>query len=263
MGIPIFQVDAFTGRLFSGNPAAVCPLESWPDDGLMQAIAAENNLSETAFFVRETDGYRLRWFTPLIEVDLCGHATLAAAFVILNHLEPGRDDVVFSTRSGELRVSAQGGLLRMDFPALPPVPCDGPADLLTGLGTAPLAVLRSPSKYLAVFATEEDVLDLRPDSEALERLDLMGVIVTAPGRSHDFVSRMFAPKVGIPEDPVTGSAHSVLTPYWAARLGKTELSARQVSRRGGELLCSLRGDRVDISGHAVLFMRGEIALPGA
>lgn len=257
MPIPIYQVDAFTDRIFSGNPAAVCPLDEWPEDGWMQAVAAENNLSETAFLVGHSGHYGLRWFTPVTEVDLCGHATLASAFVIFNFLEPDADKVAFDTLSGELRVRRDGDLLRMDFPAQPPVPCSCPDDLATGLGGRPKAVLRA-GKYLAIFDSEEDVRALKPDMEALKRLDLMGVIASALGREADFVSRFFAPKAGVPEDPVTGSAHCVLTPYWAQRLGRTSLLARQVSRRGGEIHCTLQGDRVELAGQAVLFLRGEI-----
>lgn len=257
MPIPLYQVDAFTDRLFSGNPAAVCPLEDWPADGWMQAVAAENNLSETAFLVGGGGCYGLRWFTPATEVDLCGHATLASAFVIFSFLEPQSSEVAFDTRSGELRVRRGGDWLRMDFPAQPPTPCPCPDDLAQGLGQRPRAVLRA-DKYLAIFDTEAEVRALAPDMEALKRLDLMGVIASAPGSDADFVSRFFAPRVGVPEDPVTGSAHCVLTPYWAQRLGKTALLARQVSRRGGEIHCTLNGGRVELAGQAVLFLRGEI-----
>lgn len=259
MGIIQYQVDAFASRPFTGNPAAVCLLESWPDDGLLQAIAAENNLSETAFLVARGDRYHLRWFTPLIEVDLCGHATLASAYVVFEFLKPGSQKVAFDTRSGELRVWRADGLLQMDFPSLPPTPCECPPSLAEGLGRTPMAVLRS-SKYLAVFESEDEVRTLAPKMDRLAELDRIGVIVTAPGDEADFVSRFFAPQVGVPEDPVTGSAHSVLTPYWAERLGKSELEARQISRRGGALQCRLQGDRVLIGGRAALFMKGEICL---
>lgn len=257
MNIPLYQVDAFADRVFSGNPAAVCPLEAWPEDGWMQAVAAENNLSETAFLVGGGGRYGLRWFTPETEVDLCGHATLAAAFVIFNFMEPESGVIAFDTRSGELSVRRDGDWLRMDFPALPPTPCPCPDELFQGLGLRPRTVLRA-DKYLAIFDTEAEIRALTPDMAALKRLNLMGVIVSAPGSDADFVSRFFAPKVGVPEDPVTGSAHCMLTPYWAQRLDKTTLIARQVSRRGGEIHCTLKNDRVELAGQAVLFLKGEI-----
>ena len=260
MDIPLFQVDAFTSRRFGGNPAAVCPLERWIDPELMQAIAAENNLSETAFFVREGETYALRWFTPAVEVELCGHATLASAFVILNELEPGRREVSFTTRSGVLTVRRQGDLLAMDFPANPPQPCPEPDGLAAGLGAWPTHVLTTRDHYLAVFDREADVQRLAPDAGRLLALDRWAVIATAPGESSDFVSRFFAPRKGVLEDPVTGSAHCVLTPYWAERLGRVELSARQISQRGGELRCRLSGDRVEMIGAAVPFMRGTITV---
>jgi PhzF family phenazine biosynthesis protein len=260
MRIPLYQVDAFTDRTFAGNPAAVCLLDRWPEDALLQSIAAENNLSETAFLVKDGARYALRWMTPVTEVELCGHATLAAAFVILNHLAPTLDEVTFDTLSGELRVHRGNGGLHMDFPALPPLPCACPPELLAALGKPPQEVLRSSTFYVARYDNANDIRTLQPNMAKLLAIDLMGVIVTAPGDSEDFVSRVFGPKVGIPEDPVTGSAHSVLTPYWAAQLGKPRLHARQISARGGELFCELRGDRVDIAGQAVLFMQGEIRL---
>ncbi len=259
MNIPMYQVDAFTGRVFRGNPAAVCVLDGWPEDGLMQAVAAENNLSETAFLSGGGGRYGLRWFTPVTEVDLCGHATLASSFVIFSFLEPGANEIAFDTRSGELRVRRDGAWLHMDFPALPPTPCPCPDDLALGLGRRPRAVLRA-NMYVAIFDTEDEIRALEPDMEILKRLDLMGVIASAPGIHTDFVSRVFGPKVGIPEDPVTGSAHCVLTPYWAERLGKNVFLARQVSRRGGEIHCTLNGNRVGLAGQAVLFLRGEIML---
>jgi len=259
MRIPIYQVDAFTDKPFAGNPAAVCLLEAWPEDSLLQAIAAENNLSETAFLVKREKSYELRWLTPVAEVDLCGHATLASAYVIFNHVDPALHNVTFDTRSGELSVRREGDLLCMDFPALPAAPCACPAALLDGLGIQPGEVLRS-TKYLAVFDTEEEVRMLQPNMDALKKLDLMGVIVTAKGTTVDFVSRFFAPKVGVPEDPVTGSAHCVLTPYWAQRLDRNKLHARQISLRGGDLYCELLGDRVVISGRAAMFLKGEITL---
>jgi len=260
MRIPIYQIDAFTDRLFGGNPAAVCPLERWLPDAAMQAIAAENNLSETAFFVPAGDGFELRWFTPAKEVDLCGHATLATGHLLLRHLEPDRERVAFATRSGRLEVSRDGERLSMDFPAYPPRPVDAPAGLFEALGHEAEAVLRS-NVLMVVLRGERAVRALAPDLGAMVRAGLDEAIVTARGVDCDFVSRFFAPGLGIPEDPVTGSAHCTLVPYWASRLGKTRLHARQVSRRGGELLCELRGDRVTIAGRAVTYLEGTIELP--
>jgi predicted PhzF superfamily epimerase YddE/YHI9 len=262
MRIPMYQIDAFTDSVFSGNPAAVCLLPEWPHDALLQAIAAENNLSETAFLVPDGNDYdyRLRWFTPVTEVDLCGHATLAAAHVVFNHLAPAVSEAAFDTRSGVLTVWRESDRLAMAFPALPPAPCACPNELLDGLGRLPKAALRS-SYYLAVFETENEVRTLRPRMDLLARLDLPVVIATARGSHSDFVSRCFGPKVGIPEDPVTGSAHCILAPFWAAELGKTGLHARQVSPRGGELWCELAGDRVLIAGQTAPFLRGEVEVP--
>ncbi|MGH7032065.1 MAG: PhzF family phenazine biosynthesis protein [Stellaceae bacterium] len=258
MQIPLYQVDAFADRPFTGNPAAVCPLEAWLPDDVMQAIAAENNLPETAFFVPEGDGWRLRWFTPTVEVDLCGHATLASAYVIFDVLAPGRERVVFVTeKAGELAVARDGELLALDFPAWPPQPCAAPAALGAVLGRQPAAVLAARD-YLAVYDDPGDVASLVPNFPALARLD-RAVIVTAPGPGEvDFVSRFFAPALGVDEDPVTGSTHCTLIPYWAARLGKTRLAARQLSRRGGSLCCAIRGDRVSIAGRAVPYLTGTI-----
>ncbi len=258
MKIKQYQVDAFASRAFEGNPAAVCPLESWLDDSVLQAIAEENNLSETAFFVPSGRGFRLRWFTPAREVDLCGHATLASAHIIFETLGYSRDVITFETRSGGLFVARKGKLLEMDFPARVPVPCDVPQALARGLGQRPIALLAADD-YLAVFDSEATVRALKPDHGLLGELDLRGVIVTAPGTDVDFVSRFFAPRFGVPEDPVTGSAHCELAPYWAARLGRNILRARQVSRRGGQLSCELKGDRVILSGEAVTFMAAEIS----
>jgi PhzF family phenazine biosynthesis protein len=262
MRTPIYQVDAFvTGRPFSGNPAAVCPLEAWLPDAAMQSIAAQNNLSETAFFVPEGDGYRLRWFTPAIEVDLCGHATLASAFVIFRFLAPQRRAVMFQTQqAGPLTVTRDGELLALDFPSRPPTPCRMPERLAAALGRSPSAVLAARD-YLAIYDTEDDVAALTPDFAAFAALDRFAVIAAAPGiNGVDFVSRFFAPAAGVPEDPVTGSAHCTLIPYWAGRLGKTRLEARQLSRRGGALSCALRGDRVTIAGRASLYLEGTITI---
>lgn len=252
-----FQVDAFAERVFEGNPAAVCPLKKWLPDRVMQAIAEENNLAETAFFVPVGKRFALRWFTPVAEVDLCGHATLASAHVLFEHLAYPQAVLTFTTRSGELRVQRRGKLLEMDFPATPATACTLPQAMVAGLGREPLEVLAA-ADYLAVFASEAEVRAITPNHAWLSHLDLRGVIVSAPGDEVDFVSRFFAPKYGIPEDPVTGSAHCVLTPYWAERLGKTTLSARQVSKRGGHVGCVLQGERVVLSGSAVTVMEGEL-----
>lgn len=259
MRIPLYQVDAFTSRLFGGNPAAVCPLEDWLSDDLLQAIAAENNLSETAYVVRRDDRFELRWFTPAVEVDLCGHATLASAFVILNHIEPERDRVVFDTRSGELAVARQGKLLAMDFPSKPPAPCQPPAGLLEALGGEPLEVLKA-DYHLVTYDAEAAVRALRPNFQALRTVEARAVIVAAPGDEADFVSRFFAPAFGLDEDPVTGSAHCTLIPFYAQRLCKRTFHARQVSARGGELYCEHHGDRVTIAGEAILYLEGAIQL---
>jgi len=234
-------------------------VESWLDDGLLQAIAEENNLSETAFFVPSDQGFRLRWFTPASEVDLCGHATLAAAHVLFDHLGHRGQVITFETRSGALSVKRKGDLLEMDFPACPPTPCASFELLAKALGRQPLEILRADD-YMAVFENEAAIRGIKPDFLLLGTLDLRGVIITAPGDSHDFVSRFFAPRLGILEDPVTGSAHCTLAPYWAGRLGKRLLSARQVSKRGGSILCELNDGRVLLSGSAVTFMEAEITL---
>lgn len=259
MKLKQYQVDAFANRVFQGNPAAVVPLTSWLSDAVLQAIADENNLSETAFFVPSPKGFNLRWFTPRSEVDLCGHATLATAFVLFEHLDYAKPAITFETRSGDLIVKHQGQLLVMDFPARPPVPCTPPDMLLKALGRPAVEVLAADD-YVVVLEREEAVRSFEPDQTRLALLDLRGVVITAAGKEADFVSRFFAPKHGVPEDPVTGSSHCELTPYWAARLGRTDLKARQVSRRGGEILCQLNGDRVILSGSAVTFMVGEIEI---
>jgi predicted PhzF superfamily epimerase YddE/YHI9 len=262
MRLPLYQVDAFTGDLFGGNPAAVCPLERWLPDATMQAIAAENNLSETAFFVRDGDAYALRWFTPTVEVDLCGHATLASGFVIMSALEPGRDAVSFRTlKAGILTVARDAEMLAMDFPARPATRAEPPSSLLEALGGAPRAVLRARD-HLVVYDSAAEIAALKPDFAALAKVkDCWAAIATAPSEHGvDFVSRFFAPAQGVPEDPATGSSHCTLTPYWAERLGKTVLEARQLSRRGGALRCTLNGDRVRIAGRAVLYFEGRISL---
>lgn len=263
MGFPYFVVDAFAERPFGGNPAGVCPLERWPSDALLQSIAFENNLSETAFFVPDRDRFHLRWFTPAAEVDLCGHATLAAAHVLFEHRGHARPSVAFDSRSGPLTVTRErGGLLGLDFPALASSPADAPPALLRGLGLAPSSVLAGLD-YVAVYRDPGELLRLAPDREALRALDRRGVIATAPGRDADYVLRYFAPKVGIDEDPVTGSAQCLLAPYWAARLGKREMAVRQLSFRGGALRVELKGDRVKILGTAKTYLAGEIHAGGS
>jgi PhzF family phenazine biosynthesis protein len=262
MPVALFHVDAFTDRAFAGNPAAVCPLTAWPDDDLLRAIAAENNLSETAYFVPEGDHFRVRWFTPRSEVTLCGHATLATAFILMTILDPHRESVRFETRSGTLTVRREGDLFAMDFPALPPWKCESPpSELIAGLGPENLSeALQLKDNYFVVYESEHVVRNIRPDFRQLEKLHPAGVAITAPGNEVDFVSRYFAPSYGIPEDPVTGSTHCSLTPYWAQRLGKKILHARQVSERGGELWCEDVGSRVVIKGQAVLTLTGFLLI---
>lgn len=258
MRVPIFKLDAFATRRFCGNPAAVMLLESFPGDKLLQAIAAENNLAETAFLVRDRAEYRLRWFTPTTEVPLCGHATLASAAVIMERLEPDRATVVFHSASGPLTVTRAAAGYVMDFPQRIARPVEPPQGLAEMLGAVPIEVLADSFNYLVLLDRAQAVRDLAPDIAAISRLDRSGLIVTAAGDDHhDFVSRYFAPAKGIPEDPVTGGAHCGLTPYWAARLGKTELHAYQASSRGGELMCRLNGDRVELGGACVFYLEGE------
>ncbi len=258
MKLPLYQVDAFTNEVFKGNPAAVCPVETWPLEATLQAIALENNLSETAFFSGSQGHYQLRWFTPTVEVDLCGHATLASAFVIFERIDPGLRQVVFETRSGDLVVSRDGSWLVLDFPARPPQMGGPMPDLADALG-APPSTFGLARDLLAVFENEERVRALRPDMRLLKALG-RPVIATAPGRGFDFVSRFFAPSHGIDEDPVTGSSHCTLVPYWSGRLGRSRLHAAQLSARGGELRCEDRGERVFIGGQAVLYLEGTINL---
>ena len=257
MNIPYYHVDAFTGRLFTGNPAGVCMLADWLPDRMLQSIAAENNLAETAFVVQRESTFDLRWFTPTIEVDLCGHATLASAHVIFHLLGYRSPAIRFKTRSGQLTVTRGEDLLELDFPSRPAAACPAPPELIEGLGATPTFTAKALD-YLAVFDSEETIRSLRPDLAVLARLDALGIIVTAPGTSSDFVSRFFAPRAGIPEDPVTGSAHCTLIPYWAERLNRVKLLAFQVSARGGELFCEHRGDRVGIAGRAVTYSSGFI-----
>ncbi len=267
MRIPFFQVDAFAGALFSGNPAGVCPLERWLDDRTLQAIAAENNIAETAFFVRRAPtgtlrpAYDLRWFTPACEVDLCGHATLASAWVLFHRGGRTGDRIEFHSKSGPLAVRRDGERLELDFPATPGVSCDPPPGLLEGLGSVPRATLKGMD-YLAVFETEGEIRALAPRFDAIAALGARGVIATAPGRDADYVLRFFAPAAGIPEDPATGSVHCMLVPYWAERLGRSKLRALQLSARGGEFSCEHRAPRVGIAGRAALYLEGSIELPG-
>jgi PhzF family phenazine biosynthesis protein len=263
MRLPIYQIDAFADEVFKGNPAAVMPLETWLPDATMQAIAAENNLAETAFFVPENGGYGLRWFTPEVEVDLCGHATLASAWVIFHKLDGARRSIDFHTRSGRLTVSQDGesGRLVLDFPARPPQAAVACAGLIHAMGVPPKEVLGA-SKYLLVYDDASTLRALKPDMAGLMDLDRDGVIVTAPGDRPgiDCVSRYFVPAAGIPEDPVTGSAHCTIVPYWAKRLGKSEITAYQASKRGGTLYCRIEGDRVHIAGSCRAFMEGSVTL---
>jgi len=261
MTIPIYQADAFTSQLFGGNPAAVCPLNAWLPDETMQKIAIENNLAETAFFVKNENGYALRWFTPEYEIDLCGHATLASAHILFTELGYEGDTIHFETvKAGTLTVKRNGDKYTMDFPSRPPIPIEIPNGLIEALGgKKPKAVLRSRDYFLE-YESEDDIAQISPDFFALSKMDTVGVIVTAPGKKVDFVSRFFAPGAGIAEDPVTGSAHCNLIPYWAKKLGKVNLHALQISPRKGELWCELHGERVLMSGKAVTYLKGEIYL---
>lgn len=259
MKINVYQVDAFANKAFEGNPAAICPLSEWLPDQLMQDIASENNLSETAFFVPNDDGYGLRWFTPSTEVDLCGHATLAAAHVLFEELGFEGEEIRFNTKSGSLSVSRVDGRLHMDFPAQVPQPCELPPQLVEAFGITPQDCLKF-ADIIAVLPSEDLVHDAAPDMALLEQLECRGIIITAEAEDYDFVARWFGPRTGIKEDPVTGSAFTQLVPYWADRLGKTSFEAKQVSQRGGEVSCELRGERVVIAGKAVMYMRGVIEL---
>ncbi len=256
---PLFHVDAFTDQLFGGNPAVVCPLETWLPDETMQRLAAENNLSETAFFVREEAGYHLRWFTPEYEIDLCGHATLATAYILFEHLDYAGETIRFRCKSGDLEVSRRNGLIELNFPSRVPAEVEPPEALLKGINIQPAKILKSRD-YFLVYNQQSQVADFSPDFTYLNQLDCVGIIVTAPGRDVDFVSRFFVPNSVIGEDPVTGSSHCNLIPYWSEQLNKTNLSARQISARGGQLTCTYAGDRVLMAGKAVLYMKGEYYL---
>lgn len=260
MNIPIYQADAFTSKIFGGNPAAICPLNEWLPDLQMQAIAMENNLAETAFIVKEDNGYRIRWFTPTVEVDLCGHATLAAAHIYFNHLGYSQNEIAFHSKSGRLTVTKKpNGQLTLNFPADQFAPVsDVPAAITEGLGIQVSEVYRGKFDYMAVVDSQTIIEQLNPDFRTIATLKSRGILVTARGNESDFVSRCFFPQSGIDEDPVTGSAHTLLTPYWASVLGKNKLSAIQLSARKGHLECELKDSRVLMSGYAVTFMKGEI-----
>lgn len=262
MNLTMYQIDAFTRELFHGNPAAVCPLDAWLPDDVMQAIAEENNLAETAFYVREEGGFHIRWFTTVCEVDLCGHATLATAHALFHHEGYIGETLTFSSRSGVLRVRRDGDLLVLDFPVDTIRPAELPEGLMRALGGPPRELYRGKDDLLVVYDTEADIRAIEPDFAMIGKVPCRGVIVTAPGKAVDFVSRFFGPQSGIPEDPVTGSAHTTLVPYWAERLKKTTFTALQLSRRGGTLRCALKGDRVEIAGHAVTYLEGTIRVPG-
>lgn len=258
MTFKLFQIDAFADGVFSGNPAAVVPLESWLPTELMQQIAMENNLSETAFIVKEgNDHYSIRWFTPKTEVDLCGHATLASAHVLFNHIGTIGSKVTFDSNSGELSATKRSDFIWLDFPSKPPKPVSMPKQIPEAFGVMPIYTGLN-TDLLVVVDSERTVASVRPDMRIIKQIDARGVILTAKGNQEDFVSRFFAPSVGVPEDPVTGSSHTVLTPYWASKLGKNELNARQISERGGRLKCRLDNDRVLIGGMAVTYLKGEI-----
>jgi PhzF family phenazine biosynthesis protein len=260
MNFPLYQVDAFTDRLFSGNPAAVVLCKSELPVGTMQSIAAENNLSETAFVLCTDNKFSIRWFTPTVEVDLCGHATLAAAHVIFKHLAFSGDTLSFSSKSGPLYVRQEGEFLSMDFPADDISRVDPPESLINGLILRPLEIFKGRDDYLAIFESQDDILSISPDMSLLVKVPARGVIVSSPGNDVDFVSRFFAPQSGVPEDPVTGSAHTTLIPYWSKRLTKKQLLASQLSKRGGSLFCEDLGSRVRIGGHAITYLAGEISV---
>lgn len=259
MVLSIYQVDAFATELFTGNPAAVVPLDSWLEDKVMQQIAMENNLSETAFFIKTDEGYHIRWFTPDYEIDLCGHATLATAYVIRNFIDPPLTAIHFTTqKAGVLKVASHEGIYTLDFPSRPPAATDIPGKLFQAIGTSTVIEVLKSRDYFVVLPDEDAVNNIEPDFTIMKELDTIGVIVTAKGRSADVVSRCFYPGAGIPEDPVTGSAHCNIVPYWSEKLHKVKLHCRQLSARGGVLECKLDGGRVLMSGSCVLYLKGEI-----
>lgn len=259
MEISLYQIDAFASKIFEGNPAAVCPLDEWLPDEIMQSIAQENNLSETAFFVPKGDGFHIRWFTPTSEVALCGHATMAAAYALFNSLGYKKDKIEFESRSGILKVTKDNDWLVMDFPTQPPISCDIPKEIIEAFDATPIECLKSED-FIVVFDHEIDIESAKPDLGKLVKLDLRGVIITAKSTHYDFVARFFAPKFGIPEDPVTGSAYTQLVPYWASKIDSKRFKAKQVSSRGGELTCEIADDRVLISGKAVQYLEGKIII---
>jgi len=260
MKLTIYQIDAFTDKLFAGNPAAVIPLDKWIDDSLMQQLAMENNLAETAFFVPKGNDFEIRWFTPALEINLCGHATLASAFVLFNFLEYKKNLVTFHSKSGLLVVSRNGDLLNMDFPSWKPeLITEYPSELLASLGNPEIAGVYSNREYLVELMNEEAVRRCTPDFSLMKKVDKM-VIITAPGKEVDFVSRFFAPNAGVDEDPVTGSAHSQLIPFWSYKLGKDIMQAKQLSKRGGNIYCEQKGERVIMGGKCVFYMKGEIEI---
>ena len=261
MRLPFYQIDAFSKELFGGNPAGVCPLQAWFPDRILQKIAAENNLAETAFFVQRDDEFEIKWFTPLVEVDLCGHATLASAHVIFNHLDFQTDHIKFSSKSGILEVKKDGDKLSLDFPADFCDPVAPPEGLIEAIGMEPLYCYQGKTDFMLIYPEENDIKGLKPDFMKLEKVEARGIIVSAPGKEVDFVSRFFAPAVGVNEDPVTGSAHTSLIPYWSRNLVKTEMKARQLSERGGDLWVKMKGNRVEISGYAKTYLEGEIEIP--
>jgi PhzF family phenazine biosynthesis protein len=258
MKLKLFQIDAFTDRLFSGNPAAVVPLQEWLPTEVMQDIAMENNLSETAFFVPEGDGFHIRWFTPVSEVNLCGHATLATAHVLFRHLNYTAEEIRFHSKSGWLKIRKENDLILLDFPASEVNETEIPDGIKSALGLMPQRCFKGREDLMFVFRNEAEIRQISPDFNLLKKLDTRGIIVTAPASAYDFVSRFFAPVEGIDEDPVTGSAHTMLTPYWSGKLGKKNLVARQISKRGGTLWCKNRGKRTEIGGKAKTYLVGEI-----
>lgn len=260
MKIKIYQIDAFADKIFSGNPAAVCPLNEWLPDELLQNIAMENNLAETAFYVKESEGLRIRWFTPTIEVDLCGHATLATAFVLFYHENYSEEKIVFNSRSGPLTITKSDEVLTLNFPVDTLVEVNSIPELEQGLGVKPLKTFKGKTDYMLVFENEDQIKNMNPDFKLIGTVNTRGIIVTAKGDNVDFVSRFFGPQSGMDEDPVTGSAHTSLSPYWAKVLNKTEFTALQLSKRLGKLKCKLLGDRVEISGTAKLFLVGTISI---
>ncbi len=260
MKLKLYQIDAFTDHVFSGNPAAVCPLDNWLDDAVLQNIAAENNLAETAYFVKTDQGFHIRWFTPKTEVDLCGHATLASAYVIFNFLNFHDHSISFQSRSGLLSVTKSNDWYTLNFPGDKIQKKEMTSDLIEGFNMKPMEAYQGSTDIMLVFSSQQDIENIKPDFSKIAVLPCRGVIITAPGTNNDFVSRFFAPQSGIDEDPVTGSAHTTLTPYWSKRLGKTELTAQQVSPRGGYLKCKLLDDRVEISGQGAFYLSGEISV---